>query len=298
MCSCNRDLESDSGLGAHTVIDFHTHVFPDSLATTALASLRKRSGIAPAFDGTVAGLGAAMARAGVATSVIQPVASKASQVRPINDWLAALDDPRIVPFGAMHPDFADPAAELARLADLGFAGIKLHPEYQSFRPDEERLEPLYSAAAKHHLIVFFHAGCDITLPSMHSDPQIFARLLDRFPDLTVVLAHMGGWRQWDEVLHHLVGREVYLDTSFTMPYLSERRFCEIVAAHGAQRILFGSDGPWADVTSEVACLGGLPLAEEARQDILWRNAALLLGSRAQQKGDLSSGGAALRALPN
>jgi uncharacterized protein len=241
--------------------------------------LRQRSGIAPAFDGTVAGLSAAMARGTVATSVIQPVASKASQVRPINDWLTALNDPRIVPFGAMHPDLADPAAELARLADLGFAGIKLHPEYQSFRPDEERLWPLYAAATKRRLIVFFHAGKDVALPSVHSDPQAFAGLLERFPDLTVVLAHMGGWQQWDEVLRHLAGRQVYLDTSFTIPYLGERRFCELVAAHGAQRILFGSDGPWADVASEVACLGGLPLPEETRQDILWRNADRLLGSQ-------------------
>lgn len=273
------------------IIDFHTHVFPDTLAPAALAILQQRADLTPAYDGTVSGLHAAMARGGVAKSVIQPVASKASQVRSINDWLAPLGDGQLVPFGAMHPDLADPDAELERLASAGFAGFKLHPEYQSFCPDETRLEPLYAAAAKRRLVVFFHAGKDVGLPSVHSDPETFARILDRFPELTVVLAHMGGWQQWQEVTRHLVGRPVYLETSFTMSYLGERRFCELIESHGAQKVLFGSDGPWADVASEVERLSSLPLPEEAREDILWRNAARLLdGSRQWEDGSSPSRG--------
>ena len=222
-----------------------------------------------------------MRDADIARSVVQPVASKASQVRSINDWVAALADDSIIPFAAMHPDLSDPVAEIERLAALGIRGFKLHPEYQDFSPDEERLDPLYVAAAKHGLIVYFHAGEDIALPDVHSTPRAFARLLDRHPDLTVVLAHMGGWRQWGEVQQHLAGRDVYLDTSFTLPYLGEERFKELVAAHGAQKILFGSDAPWGDLSRDVAQLRAMPLPEQDLEAILWRNAARLLGLSAE-----------------
>lgn len=257
----------------------HAHVFPDRLAATAVASLSQEAGIAPSFDGTLAGLRSLMKRAGVTCSVIQPVASKASQVRSINDWVTGMADERIVPFGAMHPDYPDPEAELARLASQGILGFKLHPEYQVFSPDEDRLEPLYAAAARYDLAIYFHAGEDIALPDVHSTPQAFSRVLDRHPELTIVLAHMGGWRQWDDVLRHLAGRDVYLDTSFTIPYLGEERFAEIVAAHGADRILFGSDAPWADIATEVALLRRMPFSKRDLEAILWRNAELLLERR-------------------
>ena len=259
------------------VIDFHTHVFPDVLAPAALARLEQRAGLAPAYDGTAAGLKAVMRHAGVSRSIIQPVASKPSQVRSINEWLAGLDEPELVAFGATHPDLANPCAELENLRAAGFSGLKLHPEFQRFRPDDERLDSFYEGAARRGLIVFFHAGKDIAIPTVHSDPACFARLLDRHPDLLVVLAHMGGWQQWDEVERLLPARQVYVDTAFSMSYLGERRFCRLVEAFGAEHVLFGSDGPWGDVTAEVARLRAMPLSDDNREAILWRNAARLLG---------------------
>ena len=267
----------DDRLPLGLVIDMHAHVFPDALAPTALAALQGQSGLEPVYDGTTAGLRAAMARAGVARSVIQPVASKPAQVRSINDWLVGLDDPGLITFGALHPDLADPAAELARLQAGGVRGVKLHPEFQSFRPDDERLDPLYAEAAQRGLIVFFHAGEDLAIPTVHSDPACFARLLDRHPDLVVVLAHMGGWRQWDDVERLLAGRDVYLDTAFSMTYLGARRFCRLVEAVGADHVLFGSDGPWGDAAAEIARLQEMPLPVDDRAAILGGNAARLLG---------------------
>ena len=269
------------------VIDMHAHVFPDTLAPTALAALQGQSGLEPVYDGTTAGLAAAMARAGVARSVIQPVASKPSQVRSINDWLAGLADPRLSAFGALHPDLADPVAELARLQARGVCGVKLHPEFQSFRPDDERLDSLYEGLARRGLVVFFHAGKDIAIPTVHSDPACFARVLDRHPGLVVVLAHMGGWRQWDDVERDLAGRDVYLDTAFSMSDLGARGFCRLVAAVGAERVLFGSDGPWGDAAAEIALLAAMPLPGEAREAILWGNAARLL--QTTRIGDTAGG---------
>ncbi|HOV70056.1 MAG TPA: amidohydrolase, partial [Clostridia bacterium] len=89
------------------IIDFHAHAFPDSLAPRAMQTLSAGCGIQPCTDGTVSGLIKNMEKAGVDISVIQPVATKPSQVDSINNWIAQINNPRIIPFGAIHPDTQD-----------------------------------------------------------------------------------------------------------------------------------------------------------------------------------------------
>lgn len=263
-----------------TVIDIHTHIFPDRVAGPAMASLEAESPITPVFDGTLAGLLAAMDRGGIERAATQPVATRPSAVRSINDWAASIAGERIAPFGAMHPDLEDPGAEAARMAELGLPGFKMHPEFQRFRPDDfARMAPIYEAAVEHGLILFFHAGLDIAIPTCNSTPQIFARVNDGWPQLTLVLAHLGGWKQWDDVLKHLVGRELYLDTSFALGYTTEEQVLDIIAAHGHERIVFGSDAPWADGGGEAERIRALGLAPAVLDAVLWRNAARLLDSR-------------------
>jgi uncharacterized protein len=261
---------------APRVIDIHVHVFPDAVAAKAMPVMARNANVTPVFDGTVSGLLAAMDRGGVETSCIQPVATKPESVASMNDWAASTASARIAPFGAMHPALADPAAEMARMVALGLHGFKLHPEFQAFHPDDERLRPIYEAAIEHGMAVFFHAGLDLAIPTEHSDPSRFARVLDDFPDLTVILAHMGGWRQWDAVPAALCGRNVFLETSYTLPYVGPAAFVDLVRAHGADKVVFGSDGPWAEVGGDVRAVSSLGLDEDELQAILWRNAAELL----------------------
>lgn len=262
------------------VIDIHTHVFPDAVAAKVLPTMEKNAGVTATFDGTLSGLVAAMNRAGIEKACIQPVATKPDSVASINDWAAGSASGRIAPFGAMHPDLPDPAAELARMAALGLRGFKLHPEFQACWPDDERMRLIYEGAIEHDLIVFFHAGLDLAIPTSHSDPPAFARVLDDYPELTLILAHMGGWRQWDEVAEHLVGRAVYLETSYTLPYAGPETFLDLVRAHGARRVVFGTDGPWADPTAEVGALLALDLADDDLAAIMGDTAAGLLGDDA------------------
>ncbi len=266
------------------IIDMHAHVFPDTLASSALAALSSAAGVPATFDGTLTGLRRAMRAAGVQKTVLLPVATKTSQVRSINDWAASIADDDIVPFGAIHPDLPDAETELERLSSLGLIGVKMHPEYQAFSPDEDRLDPLFATAARLGLIMYFHAGEDIALPDVYSSPRAFARLLDKHPSLTVVLAHMGGWRQWEDVRRHLIGKDVYLDTSFTIPYLGEESLGELIAEHGAGRVLFGSDVPWANLVEEIALVRAMALAEPELEAILGGNAERLLSEAALRSG--------------
>jgi predicted TIM-barrel fold metal-dependent hydrolase len=228
------------------------------------------------YDGTVTGLLDSMERCGVATSVVQPVATKACQVPGINDWAASISGGGVIAFGAMHPEAENPAAEIARMAALGLRGMKLHPEYQTFAPDEPRLEPIYEAAVAHDMTVFFHAGADAVQETVRGTPRAFSAVLEAFPHMRVVLAHLGGFRVWNDVAEMLVGQNVYLDTAFTLGHLPDADFVEIVHAHGAEKVLFGSDGPWTDPAVEIAWLRSLPLADGVIDAVLGGNAKRLL----------------------
>jgi predicted TIM-barrel fold metal-dependent hydrolase len=263
------------------IIDVHTHIWPDALAPAAVSAVGAQGHIRAEYDGTIAGLKATMDRAGVEISVVLPVATKPAQVRTINDWAASLvGDPRIVPFGAMHPDFEAPAAEIARLRSLGIGGFKMHPEYQSFDPLDPKMEPIYAAAVEQGMTLFFHAGGDVAFDSVRGTPAVFAKLLDDWPELQAVLAHMGGFRQWRAVAGRLAGRDVYFDTAYTLGHLPDDEFVALAREHGCERVLFGSDGPWTDVTEQIAHLRRLPFTPVELKDILGLNAERMLARAA------------------
>jgi uncharacterized protein len=258
------------------IIDMHTHAWPDALAPGTVAALGAQGHLQAEYDGTISGLTAAMDRAGVQASVVLPVATKPSQVTTINDWIAATASARIVPFGAMHPDFPDPASEVARMRSLGLRGFKMHPEYQEFEPCEDRMRAVYAAAVEHGMVLHFHAGGDVALDTVRGTPEQFRAVLDEWPSLTAVLAHMGGFLRWGEVSELLAGRDVWFDTAYTLGHLSDEEFVALARQHGCDRVLFGTDGPWTDAADEIAHLRRLPFTSGELAGILGGNAETLL----------------------
>jgi predicted TIM-barrel fold metal-dependent hydrolase len=261
------------------IVDIHTHAWTDQLAQKAMSSLLEGADgrLTPYYEGTVSGLLSEMERTGVEVSVVQPVSTKPTQVRAINDWAASIASARIVPFGSMHPGYDDPIGELHRMWELGLLGFKMHPEHQSFEPHDPRLDPVWRTASELGMIVLFHAGADAIHPTVRGTATSFVRLLDAWPDLRVVLAHMGGFRQWEQVAEHLAGRDVWLDTSYTLGHLPDDEFVDLVRAHGADRVLFGSDGPWTDPAAEIAHIRQLGLTSLELDGVLGDNAERLLG---------------------
>lgn len=258
------------------VVDVHTHVWPDDVAPRAIGALTDDARPVPHYDGTPTGLLELMNTSGVDVAVLQPVATRASQVVSINTFTASQASSRLVPFGAMHPEFEEPEAEIERMAAIGIKGIKLHPEFQDFDPDEPRMHRVYRAASEHGLKILFHAGVDPAYETVRGVPTTFKRIIAQYPDLTIILAHMGGYQVWDEVAEHLLGDNVYLDTAYTLGHLPNEDVASIIRGHGTDRILFGSDGPWKHVAEEVVKLRELDLGADELEAILWRNAARLL----------------------
>ncbi|UCH34090.1 MAG: amidohydrolase [Armatimonadota bacterium] len=259
------------------VIDFHTHAFPDRVAAKAMAALEENYQVPSHSDATLAGLRRSMAAAGIEHCVVVPVATSPAQVRSITDWAAGNGGSDLTIFGSLHPDLEDAVTEIARMRDLGVRGVKFHSEFQGFNPDEARMFPMYEALRDAGMIVYFHAGNEILpLPAIRATPGRIARVLDEFPGLTVIAAHMGAYLEWDEVHEFLVGRDIYFDTSFCLHKLGTQRFMDILRAHGTQHILFGTDSPWSDQGEALTSIRALPLTDDERRLIFHENARCLL----------------------
>jgi len=277
------------------VIDFHTHVFPDHLAASTIQALSLDAHAKYFSDGTVAGLKASMARAGVDHAVVLPVVTNPVKTAKINDLSAQMNQSQseLIYFGGIHPDTPNCKEEMIRMAKMGLKGFKIHPVYQGAELDDPRFLRIFQWAGELGLIVVSHMGIDISCPSDEKCiPEKLCRVLQQVGPVTVVAAHMGGWRFWKQAKEVLPATSVYIDTSFStgevailddgyykpgdLSMLSPEEFMEMKQAFGADRILYATDSPWSDHQESLDWIRALPLTEEEKEKIFGGNAKKLL----------------------
>ncbi len=262
------------------VIDFHTHIFPDKLAPKAYEVLSinaKAAGYQPIHNLTKDGLVAKMDEYGVDISVVCPVATKPTQSIKNLEWGVTINDERIISIAGLYPEKESWKQNVDTAISMGYKGIKLHPEYQNFILDDEAMFPLYEYAFGKGLFILFHAGYDpIGSEPFKSNPKKFLRLVEEFKGAKIIAAHFGGQSQWDDVETYLAGKDIYLDTSMGFKYFGKDKFLSILAKHGADKVLFGSDSPWSNTGEELDALVELPLSKDDKDKILYKNAKVLL----------------------
>lgn len=276
-------MRADAILCGMRLIDFHTHAFPDALAARAMPVLEAEGKIKAALDGTVRSLVSSMAKADICASVLCSIATKPSQFGTILNWSAQIRSDCIIPFPSVHPADSMAVQHVGEIHAAGFKGVKLHPYYQDFDVDEERLFPVYAEAQRLGLFVVCHTGFDIAFPRVRKgNPERIRRVIDRFPSLKFVTTHMGAWEDWDEVRRFLLGRPVLMETSFSANVMSADAMREMLLAHPLEYILFGSDSPWLDQGESIAALRALDLGEERERHLFYENARRLLDLPAAQ----------------
>lgn len=273
------------------IIDFHAHAFAEKVAGKAVAQLASHYKLPVSNSGELEELLEYAKRDGVVKVVLHAAATKASQVQVTNDWISGVLSEQIVGFGSLHPDFVEIEAELERMIDLGLTGIKFHPEFQGVDLLDPRMWKLYEAIGD-RFPVMFHVG---DVESQASAPHKLAQILDAFPKMTVIAAHLGGFASWEEANRHVIGREVYVDTSSALWLLSPQEATRLIRQHGVHKVLFGTDYPLCTAQEELENLDKLDLTDEEKEMILWKNAQELLARFPREPRHLQ-GSAALKQI--
>lgn len=273
-------------MSAYAVIDFHIHAFPDKIAEKTLSILSKTADTKPCTDGSISDTVSFLHACGIDAGVLMQIATKPSQQTTVNNWAASVqnDYPEIFCFGSVHPDAPDAIEELYRIRELGLKGVKLHPDYQNFFINEERLFPIYETISKLRLPCTFHTGYDPISPNLiHAPAKAVAEVCQAFPEMTVIAAHMGNMNRYDDSETYLAGQNLYLDTSMSAAFCSPEQFRRIIKKHGANKILFATDCPWGNGKEDLTFLKGAGFTQEELELILHKNAERILGISAPKK---------------
>ncbi len=263
------------------VIDFHTHAFPDGLAERAIKTLEGEAfGVKAHLNGKISDLLASMDKAGIEKSVVCNIATKPSQFDPILTWCKEIRSDRIIPFPSLHPEDENIEEKIDLIKKEGFKGIKLHPFYQKFYADEERLFSIYEKTQAENLMLVMHTGYDIAFPEeRRADPAKLMKIRRKFPKLKLITTHLGAWKQWKEVEELMLGSKVYMEISFSLQYLREDFAKQLIMSHPPDHLLFGTDSPWADQKESLDLLKKLRIPQYILDKILYENAESLLDSR-------------------
>lgn len=270
------------------IIDIHTHTFPEKIADNAIAHMENNIVKGQGFEvkcariPTFQGLSESTKRAGMDLSIVCPVATNERQPEKINRLAAQMNEKsketRVFSFGAIHPDCKNYKEIIDDIVAMDLKGIKLHPDYQNTFFDDERYIRIVDYAANKGLGIIVHAGEDVGLPTpIHCTPDMILNLWKHIQPEKLILAHMGGWRLWDEVEEKLIGLPLYLDTAVVLNSkfpvkLSAEQFRRMVREHGIQRILYGTDSPWYEQTQALKDFYSAKLEKDEEKLILGENA--------------------------
>ena len=263
-------------------VDVHTHVWPDTIAPIVEKHATCGLKLDMPLPNTVSGLKVHMEDSGWDKSVVVGIAERPDQVAGVNDWLISVQDRSIISFGAIHPLLEDKPAEIRRIHSQGLKGIKLHPVLNRFHPDDPSMFPLYEEIGD-SMVVAIHCGSMPHLRDQRPDfaaPHRIATVARQFPRLKIIAFHLGGFYMLDEAEKHLVGlSNVLIDTSWppTVGEIAQDTLLNIVNNHGADKVCFGTDYPFASQTSDAEYLDSLPLASPQLDMLVGVNAAAFIG---------------------
>jgi len=258
---------------ARKIVDIHAHAFDEKIAIKATENLHEYYGIKPAADGRLIHLIESSKENDIDKLVVCATATKPTQVEMINDYVSGLIEEHIIGFGTLHPDFDDIDAEIERMIVLGLSGIKLHPIFQGFEIDEDKAMNMFERIGS-NLPVLIHVG---DKNSDAASPKRLANVMERYPEITFIAAHLGGYSEWEEAKECLIGKNLYIDTSSSTRFLKPKVAKELIRLHGADKVLFGTDYPLSNHKFEIKCLEKLKLTDEEYEKIFWKNAYDLLG---------------------
>lgn len=179
---------------------------------------------------------------------------------------------RIVPLVYLSP-FDGRAVDMLThyVTKENFKGVKLNPLKHAYAADADFLDPIMQKARRLNVPVFIHSG-----HPPYSLPWSIAFLAERFPDVKVVMIHMGhGHGIYIDAALKMAKRfdNIYLEMSGMPMQTKIKQAYETV---GKDRIMFGTDAPFHHPSIEIQKVLTCGLGENGLEDIFYNNASKLM----------------------
>ncbi|MFC0313263.1 amidohydrolase family protein [Gordonia phosphorivorans] len=277
------------GLGLDGMIDVHTHFMPKPVLDKVWAYFDSAGPMVGrewpiAYRADEEERVAALRAFGVRTfsSMLYPH-------RPdMGEWLNGWG----VDFAARHPDclqtatfYPEPTAAryVAEAIENGAEIFKSHIQVGDYSPLDPLLDDVWGVLAQTQIPVVIHCGSG-PVPGRHTGPAPIRELLQRFPTLSLIIAHMGMPEYEDFVALAEEYDEVRLDTTMNFTDFSNERApypADLLPRVAAlrEKILFGSDFPnipYSYLHALQSC-ERLGLGDDWMRSVLHHNAAGLFG---------------------
>jgi hypothetical protein len=270
------------------VIDCHVHLAPDQVAAKNIEHMTRLAGFKPACEGTVDDLLKEMERGGVARSIVNNIVNDPRLVSKANDWTAktvAAYRSRLTGLAWIHPQMEHADGEIQRcIQDLGMKGVKLHYSNTKTYPNDPKAKPIYETCLDLDVPLLIHCGPNVedlknpprlAISEQYSRPRNFEPIVEAYPRLTVILAHLAGAQHYKQEAFKLLDEHstILFDTALGEPRLAQ----EMIQKYSPARILFGSDYPVVHPAESTGNLRPLRLEENAVYSILHDNAVTVFG---------------------
>jgi uncharacterized protein len=239
---------------------------PDPLTATQYERGRVNS---PSFDAQSAELFVEeMDELGVDVAVIMGQRCAAAWGSVDNAHIAELAERypgRFVGFAGVDAHDPDGVGEIRRaIEELGCRGVSLLPGWSEppLHDDDPRVFPLYEAALELGVPVVVTSSHVIGPDMSFAMPEYLQRVALAYPELTARCHNVYLMPEFYMYVAGMPGARDYVD-----------------AANGflSHRMLYSSCFPTRSLHQALDDFRALPLSEETREQLLWRNAARLLG---------------------
>lgn len=210
-----------------------------------------------------------MDKNGVDKAVIRPNKPEDYCYRRANEITAEirLRYPRLIGFGRINPLEKSARDQLLEIRDMGLHGVHIHPWEDNFAVNSPRFRDFFCAAGELGLPVYVSAG----YPRV-SEPLQMYECARTYPNVTFIATHgaqldMSGM-SFDDATLSARARNLYFDLSG----IYRRDFIEkLIAAAGAERIVFGSCSPYMDMGFEIERINAAQIPEEQKRMIFGQN---------------------------
>lgn len=203
-----------------------------------------------------------------------------------NSWSCGItrDNPNLLSFITLDP-LMDERTMVDEILDKvntqGATGIKLHPGSQRYFPNDRRLWPAYRTAQQLGLPIITHSG-SFAAPFPYTQPSNFEEVLKAFPDLTLVMAHLGMGFFDESTSLARAYPNLQFDCCAIIGHteaeggLSDTDLTALIKEIGVERVMFGSDFPWYDPADSIDRLLRLDFSESEKRLLLGENAMRIL----------------------